>query len=334
MGCLEKTPYYLLWLAGITLLSANIILELVSHSMHYQQVYLPFAHAFSFFVPLLLNPDQPKLHSALKDMKWVGLLGNTVFFFGQLGMLVVYIVYIFVDPTYLHPTPSSARSYDVKQAREVMAPVALGLVCIAGMIKLIRLCCCNGKTALRTAPQPTEVVTVAGKTTPADSTENEDTTLDGFLMILVWVVATVNVFVDVRALMTPVFVAFSAPNAVLTSAVMMWAYQRRFDSSFERWLLMISLLYGLSISIAAWIYDIQQTESVAVYMDIVSYKGIFGNGDRNQSDMFSNNFTYIVGSPLECALTTMYVQAINIMWCVIGTAVTTAFATRIMVTGV
>lgn len=75
----------------------------------------------------------------------------------------------------------------------------------------------------------------------------------------------------------PVWGTIDSPNAVLIGAVWLWVLHpiATTQSQQRRVTLLVYLMIGLSLSVSAWVFDIQRVSTVGVYYDIASYIEMF-----------------------------------------------------------
>jgi hypothetical protein len=284
---------------ALPFVAAYSIYALVVYTTGVQMPYIPVANSLAAFIPLLVMPSLPL--TMWKGPVYAGVYYTFVALYLclQFSLIVIYSIGIFVPSVTIEPVGPS--SPELLIFRQVAAGVALAI------------------------PPLVSVYILAYKRVPEEA-KREDALggMDYIVHTTAWLVAWLEVSVSFFSLPTsiPVWVAVDSSNAVLISAVLIWAYNpiKSVESGPRMAVFMGWLALGLAVSISAWIYDVLQVESVATYLDANGYRDIFVG---NTSVLIRNKYRYVVEATNipNFAVASASHQLVGVMWIVVGGAV-------------
>ncbi len=279
--------------------------------------YLPIAHHFAPFLPLILYAKAPDCvwvggkRASLTEKTWI--TGDYVemayrfhwvlFLLLQLVVMILYAIPVYAPSDAIFTMDRTGFSSELDVFRQVNTGLFLGAVGLC--ILILRKALFSGWA--KEVPELDAHESVAHTAT----------------WIVAWSETVTTLFLTPNTL--PVWYAIDSPNAVTISAVFCWLYYPRDSvrSNLVTFLLLVWLSLGISLSITSWVYDIYQVESVATYMNATTYENMFID---DTTVIIRNLYKYTVPVShipmFSAAAITAQLQ--GIMWTVVGLFVATS----------
>lgn len=316
----------------IVLVLGCVMYTLLCISIQSQNSYIPIAHAFAPFIPLLhcknklLLPQNLRNNNTELKTTLFSLILTAYFIISYINA-VIFTVFSWSLVTDESIHPQTVISPEINMFRKFFGLV--GCVMICGWVTLILIFPDpqTGNNNNNSESNRTLIINPSGSSN--QSVKKKLNPSERFLVLCGWFVVfaecLVEIFIWIRPVQVPLWLSVDSPCTLLIVGILFWLLDSELFTSTREMLFLacVWMSFAVSCTTAAWARDIEQIESVSVYLNAITYQAIFESAGNTsvligtppvqyQFTLFPENEIHTFSS------VTIYVQVLEIIWTGVG----------------